>query len=202
MIRNWVKYCTNGCYQWTHSVFVKHIYYTSSCSWVIGVRFLGPISWRWELSKPKSTKILFLAPSWKYHLSNGPLSRGRLIPRLVCIFFFSVSQFLLQVLSRTFTQPAPFLESAWSLSHPDRGFCPSHSGYTTQFWFLERFAQCWWVSNLSTNPLCGPFHINCQGISRFSQFTSVFLTFEYFLPPNLGALWLKLPFTLLMRFSL
>jgi len=91
MIRNWVKYCTNGCYQWTHSVFVKHIYCTSSCSWVIGVRFLGPISWRWELSKPKSTKILFLAPSRKYHLSNGPLSRGRLIPRLVGILFFSVS---------------------------------------------------------------------------------------------------------------
>ena len=79
MIRNWVKYCTNGCYQWTHSVFVKPIYCTSSCSWVIGVRFLGPISWRWDLSKPKSIKILFLAPSWKYHLSNWPLSRGRLI---------------------------------------------------------------------------------------------------------------------------
>jgi len=58
------------------------------------------------------TEIPLLAPRWKYHLSNWPLSRGRLIPRLVWFLFFPVSQFLLQVLSRTFTPPSPLLESA------------------------------------------------------------------------------------------
>jgi len=60
-----------------------------------------------------STEIPLLAPRWKYQLSKWPLSRGRLIPGLAAILFFSVSQFLLQVLSRTFTPPPPFLESAW-----------------------------------------------------------------------------------------
>ena len=120
----------------------------------------------------------------KYHLSNWPLSRGRLIPRLVWFLLFSVSRFLLQVLSQTFTPPPPFLESAVFLSHPDPGFCRFLSGFTTQFWFMERCAQCWWVSNLITNPWCGPFHIKRQGISRFAQFASVFLIFKYFVPPN------------------
>ena len=34
------SYCTIGNYQLPHSVFVKHIYYTSSCSWSTTVRFL------------------------------------------------------------------------------------------------------------------------------------------------------------------
>jgi len=130
------------------------------------------------------TETPLLAPRWKYHLSNWPLSRGRLKPRLVWFLFFLVSQFLPQVLSRTFTPPPPFLESAWFLFQPDPGFCRFYSGFTTQFWFMERCAQCWWVSNLFTNPWCGPFHIKRQGISRFAQFASVFLILKYFVPPN------------------
>ena len=135
---------------------------------------------RHEKKRVWLTEFPLLAPRWKYHLSNWPLSRGRLITRLVWFLFFSVSQFLLQVLSRTFTPPPIFLESAWFFSHPDPGFCRFHSGFTTQFWFMEQCAQCWWVSNLFTNPWCGPFHIKRQGISRFARFASVFLFFTYF----------------------
>jgi len=39
----WVTYCTIGNYQWPHSILVKHIYYTSSCSWSTRGRFL--LSW-------------------------------------------------------------------------------------------------------------------------------------------------------------
>ena len=41
-----VTYCTIGNYQWPHSKFLKHIYYTSSYSWSATVRFLhswGPL---------------------------------------------------------------------------------------------------------------------------------------------------------------
>ena len=56
------------------------------------------------------TGILYLARRSKYHLSIWPLSRGVLIPRLDG-FFFLLSQFLLQVLSRSFAPLPPF----WSL---------------------------------------------------------------------------------------
>ena len=151
------------------------------------------------------TEIPLLAPRWKCNLSNWPLSRGRLIPSLVWFLFFSVSQFLLQVLSRTFSPPPPFLESAWFLTHPDPGFCRFHSGFTPQFWFLERCAQCWWVSNLCTNPWCGPFHINRQGISWYiAQLASVFLIFKYFVLPSrhLGSLtaanWVSFDFNVFL----
>jgi len=43
--------------------------------------------------KRAATEIPLFAPRSKYHLSNWPLSRERLIPRLVWLLFFSVSQF-------------------------------------------------------------------------------------------------------------
>ena len=43
---------------------------------------------------------------------------------------------------------------------------------------------CTVLMSLSTNPLCGPFHIHGQGVSRFANFASVFLTFKHFVPQN------------------
>ena len=66
-----------------------------------------------------STEIPLLAPRWKYHLSNWPLSRGRLIPRLVWFFLFSVSVFTTGLVTDIYP-PSPLHEvflisfSPWS----------------------------------------------------------------------------------------
>ena len=77
-------------------------------------------SWLWRAGhagvgdrhapRRRDTGILFLARRSKYHLSIWPLSRGELIPRLDKFIFFSVSQFLLQVLSRSFAPLPPSLD--------------------------------------------------------------------------------------------
>jgi len=132
------------------------------------------------------TGIFYLARRSKYHLSIWPLSRGELIPRLDEFIFFLVSQFLLQVLSRSFAPLPSFLDFSSFFPHPGRGIFPSLSGFTTHACFLKRCAQCYWawVSILSTNPFCGLLHSHHQGISRFPQIGVVFLTFKKFVPPN------------------
>ena len=130
------------------------------------------------------TGILFLARWSKYHLSIWPLSRGELIPRLDEFIFFLVSQFLLQVLSRSFAPLPPFLDFSSVFPHPGRGIFPSLSGFTTRACFLKRCAQFNWVCILSTNPFCGLLHFHRQGISRFPQIGVVFLRFKKFVPPN------------------
>ena len=131
-----------------------------------------------------ATGILYLARRSKYHLSILPLSRGMRIPRLDDFMFFLVSQFLLQVLSRSFAPLSPFIDFASFFPHPGRGMFPSLPGFTTHACFLKRCAQCCWVKNLSTNPFCGLLHSHRQGISRFPQIGIVFLTFKKFVPLN------------------
>ena len=91
-IRIYICICKHTC---IYSGLHIHIYLSCQV-------YFGGGAWRKCLlaTDVESTKIPLLAPRWKYHLSNWPLSRGRLIPRLVWFLFFSVSQFLLQVLSR------------------------------------------------------------------------------------------------------
>jgi len=88
------------------------------------------------------TGILYLARRSKYHLSIWPLSRGELIPRLDEFIFFVVSQFLLQVLSRSFAPLPPSLNFSSFFPHPGRGIFPSLPGITTHACFLKRCAQC------------------------------------------------------------
>jgi len=95
-----------------------------------------------------------------------------------------VSQFLLQVLSRSFAPLPPSLDFSSFFPHPGRGIFPSSPGFTTHACFLKRCAQCCWVNILSTNPFCGLLHSHRQGISRFPQIGVVFLIFKKIVPPN------------------
>ena len=88
------------------------------------------------------TGILYLARRSKYHLSIWPLSRGELIPSLDEFIFFLVSQFLLQVLSRSVAPLPPSLDFSSFFPHPGRGIFPSWPGFTTHACFLKRCAQC------------------------------------------------------------
>jgi len=94
-----------------------------------------------------------------------------LLPRLDEFIFFLVSQFLLQVLSRSFAPLPPSLEFSSFFPHPGRRIFPSLPGFTTHARFLKRCAQCCWVNILSTNPFCGLLHSHrqLQGISRFPR---------------------------------
>ena len=87
-----------------------------------------------------TTGILYLARRSKYHLSICPLSRG--VPRLDDLIFFLVSQFLLQVLSRSFAPLPPFLDFSSFFPHPGRRIFPSLPGFTTHACFLKWCAQC------------------------------------------------------------
>jgi len=105
-------------------------------------------------------------------------------PRLDEFIFFSVSQFLIQVLSRSCAPLFPSLDFSSFFPHPGRGIFPSLPGFTTYVCFLKRCAQCCWVNILSTNPFCGLLHSHRQGISRFPQIGVVFLTFKKIVPLN------------------
>jgi len=83
-------------------------------------------------------------PVLKRHFGGaGPqifymIHRGVRIPRLDEIIFFLVSQFLLQVLSRSFASPPPFLDFSSFFPTPSRRIFPSFSGFTTQAGHLKR----------------------------------------------------------------
>ena len=125
----------------------------------------------------------FPCARWKYHLLLGHFSGEGECQGWFGLVFFSVPVVTTSLVTDIYPPPPLLRVCVISFSTWSR-FCPSHSGFTLQFWFLEGCAKSWWVGNFSTNLLCGPFHINCQGISRFAQFASVFLTFKYFVPPN------------------
>ena len=82
------------------------------------------------------------------------------------IIFFLVSQILLQVLSRSSASLPLFWEFLRFSPSPGRGLFTSLSEFTTQACLLQRCTQCcqWWVSILSTNPLCALLHSHRQGI--------------------------------------
>ena len=96
----------------------------------------------WSRSCDCYTGILYLARRSKYHLSIWPLSRVVLIPRLDEFIFFVVSQFLLQVLSRSSAPLPPFVDFSSFFPHPGRGIFPSLPGFTTHACFLKRCALC------------------------------------------------------------
>jgi len=111
------------------------------------------------------TGILYLARRSKYHLSIWPLSKGELIPSLDEYIFFLVSQFLLQVWSRSFAPLPLSLDFSSFFPHPGRRIFPSLPGFTTHACFLKRCAQCCWVNILSTNPFCGLLHSHRQSFA-------------------------------------
>jgi len=61
-----------------------------------------------------------------------------IIPRLDVIIFCLVSQFLEQVLSRSFASPPPLFDFPSFFPTPSRGIFPSFSGFTTQASHLKR----------------------------------------------------------------
>jgi len=131
----------------------------------------------------KSTEILLRATVKVPPFYLATL-HGRANTQAGQIIFFLMSQFLLQVLSRSFAPLPPFLHFSSFFPHPGRGIFPSLPGFTTHACLFKRCAQCWWGSILSTNPFCGLLHSHRQGISRFPQIGVVFLTFKTFVPPN------------------
>ena len=132
--------------------------------------------------KRAATEIPLFAPRSKYHLSNWPLSRERLIPRLVWLLFFSVSQFYYRSCHGHLLPLPP----SWSLRDFFRtliqGFVVFVQGLplNSDFWNGVHSVDESVISPRTRDVL----HINRQGISRFAQFTSVFLIFKYFVLPN------------------
>ena len=117
----------------------------------------------------RNTEIPSLVPRWKYHLSNWPLS-----------FFFS-TVFYYRCCHVHLPPLPPFGVYMITFSPWSRVLSFSFRVYHS---ILISGTVCTVLMNLWTNPWCGPFHINRQGISRFAQYASVFLIFKYFVPPN------------------